>query len=346
MYEYPVNAEMARLTIILGVVVATLIYKQTGLTMGGVVVPGYLALFALQPLHILVTLAIASLAFVIVHNYMKGRFMLNNRALFEVEILVALVLQVIWSALLTLSSGYNPDWAALYGIGFVIPGLITHEVGRQGWRQTMLTTLFGALIVFLMITPLAAIEERLPAWMTVVTTSPILRTQPYTYAFPLKLLPIAIIISVLIDLFAANRFKTRAGGFVTAAYLALFLPRPLDILFVVVGAVATYLFVKYLASRHLLIFGRTRMGMLILSAVVIAWLMEIAVLNLTHGTFAPWSGFVVIMPMLVALLASSFDTQGLSRTFAVVGASGAAVFLLMQGLVLSLLALNVYMYFV
>ena len=49
MYNYFVNTELARLTIIIGILVATLVYKQTGMTLGGVIVPGYLALFLRYP---------------------------------------------------------------------------------------------------------------------------------------------------------------------------------------------------------------------------------------------------------------------------------------------------------
>ena len=45
MYEYSISNELARLTIILGIVVSTIIYQRTGLTLGGVIVCGYLALF-------------------------------------------------------------------------------------------------------------------------------------------------------------------------------------------------------------------------------------------------------------------------------------------------------------
>lgn len=345
MYDYPFSAEIVRLTIILGIVISTLIYKRTGMTMGGVIIPGYLALYLVQPFHLLATLVIATLAYIYVHNTLKRRYMLNGRRLFEVEIIVALVLQITWSALLSLFTNFNPIWASMYGIGFVIPGLITHEIGRQGWSRTMYTTLLGTLLVFIIITPLSAIEQQLPKWLLATSHSLILRTQPYTYSFPLKLLPIAIIISIMVDLIVARRFQIRPGGFVTAAYVALFLLRPLDLLFVLASALLTYLIVRYFTNRYLLVFGRTKLGFIILLAVVIAWLLEILMINVSQGSFAPWSGFVIIMPLLVALLTNSFDQQGIPRSLAAVTISGGVVWLTMQGLVWILNALNIYIYF-
>src|SRR5262245_50717597 len=96
MYDYFVSDQLARMTIILGIVVSTVIYKQTGRTLGGVIVCGYLALFIGRPIHIIVTLAMAYFTFQIVHNILKRRYMLNGRKLFEVEILVGLLFQVSW----------------------------------------------------------------------------------------------------------------------------------------------------------------------------------------------------------------------------------------------------------
>ena len=138
------------------------------------------------------------------------------------------------------------------------------------------------------------------------------------------------------DLFAYSKFGARSGGFVTAAYLALFAVRPEDLLFVAVASVLTYLFVWFITSHVVLAFGRTKMGMTILSGVVISWLLEILAINLTHGYFIAWSGFVVIMPTIAALIANDFDREGPTRTTLTTVLSGAGVWAVMQGVVLAL----------
>jgi poly-gamma-glutamate biosynthesis protein PgsC/CapC len=306
-YEYFVNNELVRLTIILGIVISTLFYKQTGMTLGGVIVPGYLALFIVAPLHIAATLAAASLSFLIVHGFLKKRFMLNGRRLFEVEILVALVLQVSWNVVYGMYHQANPISPIIYGIGFVLPGVITHEMGRHGWGRTLAATLIGAMLVYLIIVPLAAAQDLLSVYDAHIASSPLLRTQPYPFTFPLSLLPIAIVISILLDL-----------------------------LFVVVCSLITYLFINRLASRYILAFGRTRLGIMILAGVVIAWAAEILVIRFSGGTFVPWSGFVVIMPMIVSLLASDYERQGVLRTVGGLSLSAAGVWLVMQLVLLSL----------
>src|ERR1044071_6674743 len=331
MYDYTISNELARLTIILGIVVSTIIYKRTGLTLGGVIVCGYLALFVGQPLHIIVTLAIAYLTNQIVYKILQKRFMLNGRKLFEIEILVGLIFQVLWIVIIRLFGTVNLDLTILYGIGFVLPGVIAHDMGRQGARNTIGSILLGVSIVALIIFPLSAIEELLPN-LFIRTSSPLLRAQPYIYTYPIQLLPIGIIISVFFDLLAYSKFQMRSGGFVTAAYLALFAARPFDLLFVIVASILTFIFVQLLTARFILAFGRTKLGMMILSGVVISWLLEIMIINLTHGRFVPWSGFVIIMPTIASLIANDFAREGTSSTVITTSLASAGVWLVMQGM--------------
>jgi poly-gamma-glutamate biosynthesis protein PgsC/CapC len=331
MYEYSMSNELARLTIILGIVVSTIIYKRTGLTLGGVIVCGYLALFVGQPIHILVTLVISYLTYQVVYKVLQKRFMLNGRSLFEVEILVGLIFQAIWITVIKLAGLLNVDLTLLYGIGFVLPGVIAHDMGRQGPRNTLGSILLGVSIIALIVFPLAAIEELLPN-LFVRTSSPLLRSQPYEYAYPIELLPFGITASVFLDLLAYSKFKMRSGGFVTAAYLALFALRPLDLLFVMIASILTLLFVQLLTSRYVLAFGRTKLGMMILSGVVISWLLEIFIINLTRGQFVPWSGFVIIMPTIASLIANDIAREGTYPTVVTTSFATVGVWLIMQGM--------------
>jgi len=335
MYDYSISNELARLTIILGIVVSTIIYKRSGLTLGGVIICGYLALFVGQPLHIVVTLAIAYLTYQIVYKILQKRFMLNGRKLFEIEILVGLVFQVLWIIVIRLFRTTDINLTILYGIGFVLPGVIAHDMGRQGARNTIGSILLGVSIVALIIFPLSAIEELLPN-LFLRTSSPLLRTQPYTYTYPIQLLPLGIIVSVFLDLLAYSKFKVRSGGFVTAAYLALFAARPLDLAFVIVASLLTFIFVQLLTSQMVLAFGRTKLGMMILSGVVISWVLEIMIINLTQGRFVPWSGFVIIMPTIASLIANDIAREGAYPTVVTTSLATAGVWLIMQGAVLLL----------
>jgi len=335
MYDYYVSNELARLTIVLGIVVSTIIYKRTGLTLGGVIVCGYLALFVGQPIHIFITLIISYMTYKIVHGFLQKHFMLNDRKLFEVEILIGLIFQATWLLIIRLFGMINVDLTVLYGIGFVLPGVIAHDMGRQGAKSTIGSILLGVFIVSMIIFPLSAIEKLLPNNL-LGTSSPLLRSQPYKYAYPIQLLPFGIIASVLLDLLAYSRFKIRSGGFVTAAYLALFATRPLDILFVIFVGILTFAFVQYLTSGMVLAFGRTKLGIMILSGVVISWVLESIIINLTGGQFIPWSGFVIIMPTIASLIANNLAREGTYPTFLSTTLATLGVWVVMQGVVITL----------
>jgi hypothetical protein len=208
-------------------------------------------------------------------------------------------------------------------------------MGPQGARNTIGSILLGVSIVALIIFPLSAIEELLPN-LFLRTSSPLLRAQPYIYTYPIQLLPIGIIVSVFLDLLAYSKFQMRSGGFVTAAYLALFAARPFDLIFVIVASILTFAFVQLLTSRYVLAFGRTKLGMMILSGVVISWLLEIMIINLTHGRFVPWSGFVIIMPTIASLVANDFAREGTSSTVVTTSLATAGVWLVMQGMLFML----------
>ena len=338
MYEYFVTDQLARLTIVLGIVISTVIYKQTGRTLGGVIVCGYLALFIGHPMHILMTLSMAYFTYQIVHNILKRRYMLNGRKLFEVEILVGLLFQVFWLTLIKILTKADVDLSALYGIGLVLPGVIAHDMGRQGPANTLGSIFLGVFLVSLIIIPLSAVQEVLPINLSPVKTI-LYREQAYQYSYPLKLLPFGVIASVLIDLLIYSRLQFRSGGFVTAAYVALFAFRPLDLLFVAGCSVVTFVFVRFVTAQIALAFGRTKLGIMILSGVVISWLFELLITTLTNGRYVPWSGFVIIMPTIVALLANDFERQGSFRTVAAVSMAAVGVFFVMQGLVF---ALNIF----
>ena len=136
MHNYLFDAELVRLSIIFGVVISLWVYNKYGVTTGGTIVPGYLALFVLRPTQIVTTLALATATYVIVQKQLRPRWMLWGRKLFESEIVVALFFQLIWVGVITLMTPYAPQITLLYGIGFLLPGIIAHDMGRQGYQRT------------------------------------------------------------------------------------------------------------------------------------------------------------------------------------------------------------------
>lgn len=332
MHNYVFDSELVRIAILLGVVVSMLFYHKYGATTGGAIVPGYLALFVRQPMHIVVTVLLAIITYWIAQKNLRPRFMLWGRRLFEVEIVVALVLQCFWLTVLYLLTPYVPQITVLYGIGFLLPGIIAHDMGRQGVGTTIWAGLICALVVFGLVVLIGATRDILG--LPLPQAESIYHARELSYAYPSEWLLIGIIVSVLasITLFHLHYFDVgmlvdspRTGGFVTAGYLALFINRPLDILFVLISAGLTYLIVTRFLMTQAILFGRSKMAAMFLTGMLVTWSLEILIASSRYN-YIPWAGFNVITPTIVALLANDSQRQGVSKTLVGVGSATLIVF--------------------
>ncbi|PLS77902.1 MAG: hypothetical protein CYG59_21345 [Chloroflexi bacterium] len=331
MYQYVFDQELVRIAIVLGIVTSMLFYNRYGTTTGGAIVPGYLALFVPNPLHILTTFLMAFLTYVSVQKVLRPRLMLWGRRLFEAEILVTLLLQTIFYGVLFLLVPQDPTFTMLYAVGFVLPGVIAHDMGRQGVRTTLTAATVCLLIVFGLVTLIGAFRDLFGFSHALINTTSI---QPTTYTYPPNWLLGGVIISVLSSIVFYHRglFQRvlyrdalRTGGFVSAAYLALFVYRPLNLLFVVVCSALTYIIVTRFFMKHAILFGRAKLSAMFLTGMLVTWSAELLIIS-SGWNFVPWQGFNAITPAIVALLANDAQREGPARTMVGVGAGTLVVF--------------------
>lgn len=306
MHDYLLRPEVARVALVLGVVVSVLFYERFQLTTGGAIVPAYLAMFLAQPLYVAATCGIALATYLLVHKVFSRRWILYGRRRFEVELLTGLVLVIAMTALV--GELTDPALAGLVGIGMLIPGIIAHDMFRQRPLKTLAalaaTTAIVAALVYLFaslleISPL--VESRLP------------RVGNET-GFPLDLLVFGAAASVLSGMVIHARLGLRSGGFVSAAYLALFLARPTDLLFTLVVALVIWLLVTRLVMPRLMVFGRRKLSAMLLVGAIVTWTAEVLVTQWSNGAFQPWKGFVLMSLMIPSLLANDAERQGLEKT--------------------------------
>ena len=322
MHEYFFRVETVRLGIIVGVIISMLFYERLQLTTGGAIVPGYLAAFLPRPHFILITLLSAYLTYYTVNHVISKKYILYGRRKFEVEILVGLGFVTLWLGISAVAVRWTPELAALYGIGFVIPAIIAHDMNRQKPKKTILAVLVTTVLVGLIIFIYEAVLDISP-WKA-DTSDQWLRDT--VYAYPKDQILAAVFASILIGMIIFRYLNLRTGGFIMGAYIALVLVRPLDLLFALVIAAATYFLVTRVLMHHMLLFGRRKLSMMVLTAAILTWGAEIAVIELTGGQFVPWRGFGVITLFVPALLANDAQRQGLPRTLWGAGITATAVF--------------------
>ena len=131
----------------IGIVVSFAFYEIVGLSPGGIVVPGYIALFLDQPVRILVTLLVALLTYFAV-NMLSNYIILYGRRRFLAMILVGFILKWLIEGLIIKIpiSGIE-----LQSIGYIIPGLIANEMRRQGIFPTLYSLAIVSVIVRLIL---------------------------------------------------------------------------------------------------------------------------------------------------------------------------------------------------
>ncbi len=112
-------------------------YEVFGIVAGGLVTPGYFALAWDRPLLAGATVAWAFLSMVTV-RVLAAHTILYGRRRFMLTILVGFACQ--WAAESFLY-GFEVGASRMEGIGYIIPGLLAHEMERQGIVPTLLALL-------------------------------------------------------------------------------------------------------------------------------------------------------------------------------------------------------------
>lgn len=131
----------------LGLVISFFFTEVVGLSAGGLIVPGYLAIYWDNPLRILATLVVALVSYVIV-RVISNFTILYSRRRFLATILVGFLAGWLLDLVLLRSPAGYQDVRA---IGFIIPGLIANDMIKQGVINTMLSVAVVTAVVRLII---------------------------------------------------------------------------------------------------------------------------------------------------------------------------------------------------
>lgn len=116
-----------------GIVCSLAVTELTGFSPGGVVAVGYLAMFFSQPRWQVGTLVAAFITFGLV-RFLEGRLILYGRRLFTLYLLTGILVS---QGAMVVSQGETPFGWGILAIGYLVPGLIARDFGRQGIFTTM-----------------------------------------------------------------------------------------------------------------------------------------------------------------------------------------------------------------
>ena len=129
---------------IIGLVIGFIFYELTGISPGGVIVPAYLALFMHEPQRIAMTIIIALVIYLII-NFLGSYLILYGRRKFLLAVVLSFFLKLLIEARIQPISRMTID---LQSIGYIIPGIIANELGRQKIIPTLLSLGIVSLLIF------------------------------------------------------------------------------------------------------------------------------------------------------------------------------------------------------
>jgi len=139
----------------LGLVISLAFSELLGVAAGGMVVPGYVALFLDRPLAVLITLLVSYLTFFIVHSLSTVAIIYGRRRT-VLMILVGFLFGWFIRSLGPLQTGFGA--IELSVVGYIIPGLIAVWIDRQGTLETFSALITASVIIRLGLIPLTGGE--------------------------------------------------------------------------------------------------------------------------------------------------------------------------------------------
>jgi poly-gamma-glutamate biosynthesis protein PgsC/CapC len=133
--------------LIIGIVVSLVLTEIVGLTAGGIIVPGYVALLLDRPTALLGFLVVALASYGIVRA-LGTLLMLYGTRRFAVAVLAGLTLSVgaQWASPLLV-----PAYVEWVGLGLIVPGLLANQFDRQGVLPTLAMLAIAAPLVRLIL---------------------------------------------------------------------------------------------------------------------------------------------------------------------------------------------------
>jgi poly-gamma-glutamate biosynthesis protein PgsC/CapC len=264
-HDYLLSSEIVRFAFVLGVAVSMMLYERRHLTTGSIVVPGYIAIFLVFPTVVIATFANAFISYFFINKILRKWFLLYGRTKFTILALTSITIQTVM--LKTTPSVpwlWESDVPLVVGVGYVVPALIAHDMGRQGVRRTLHAVMLAAVIVA---TPIfVALFFDLPG---VNDLAPLEGFG--SISFPSHWIPFAVIVSAAAAWGVANNYGLRSGGFVGAGYVALFAADPWQVALGFLAALAAYALVTRVLMHHLILFGRRKFSSMLLTSSAISW---------------------------------------------------------------------------
>ncbi len=132
----------------LGVIISLVFSELLGASAGGIVVPGYLALYLDKPMQIVGTLIVSLATWGIIRVIGSFTLLFGKRRM-VLSILIGFILG--WLTRLLVFENVTVYTYQMQSIGYIVPGLIANWFERQGFWKTISTMGVAAILVRLLL---------------------------------------------------------------------------------------------------------------------------------------------------------------------------------------------------
>jgi poly-gamma-glutamate biosynthesis protein PgsC/CapC len=132
-----------------GLAISLIFSELFGLAVGGMVVPGYMAIYLTRPLDVAITLGAGLATFMIVHT-LGAVMIIYGRRRTVLMILIGYLIGMLGRGLVD-GEFQILGQMDLSFIGYIIPGLIAIWIDRQGLFETFSALLTAAVVVRLIL---------------------------------------------------------------------------------------------------------------------------------------------------------------------------------------------------
>jgi len=143
-------AELLTASTAIGIVISFLFSMIVGIYPGGIIVPGYIALYLDRPLNIVATFVVSWFAYFIVSR-LSYVVIIYGRRKTALLILMGFLLGYLSDILVFGHSVGGKDLSAIDVIGHIIPGLIASGISSYGLVTTLSSVITCSVIVKLLL---------------------------------------------------------------------------------------------------------------------------------------------------------------------------------------------------
>ena len=124
----------------------------------------------------------------------------------------------------------------------------------------------------------------------------------FEFAFDVELARFAIVAGLFLTLLFFDRLKIAPGGMIVPGYIVLFINHPDQIFFTFLLAFLVYLFVGRILMNKMILFGRRRFTITILTGALFSIIAESFIYSIS--SFQPFIGFRLIGIIIPGLIAN------------------------------------------